>query len=85
MSFIKKQEVLSCAHAASTWVSLDAAQLCLRTRPHGLLAQVFTVKLNKHSLQPKHLELPLIMFHKLSGFESGHYIDERSLDEIALC
>lgn len=73
------------AFTASMSVRLDAAQLCLRTRPHSLLAQVFTVKLNKHSLQPKHLEPLLIRFHKLSGFESGQYTDERSLHEIALC
>jgi len=44
---------------------------------HSLLAWIFTAKLNKHSLQPNHLELFLIKFHKLSGFQPGQYMDER--------
>lgn len=50
----------------------------------SLLAQIFTAELI-HSLQPNHLELFLIKFHKLSGFESGQYMGERSLYEITLC
>lgn len=43
------------------------------------LAQIFTARLSKHSLQPNHLELLLIKFHKVNGFGSGQCMGERSL------